>query len=120
MSIVHSPLSIPHSPSCQGCGDGLCDGVGVGVEQLSCSVVGDGRDDRGDAFAEQLTQALAIGAVDVSDETEVDAFGRDGSAMGADEVEVGTTEAKRIDAACLQLRDDVLVDEAGVDHRDDA
>ena len=40
--------------------------------------------------------------------------------MGADEVEVGATEAQGVGATSLELSDDILVDESGVDHSDDA
>ena len=65
---------------------------------------------------EELVEGGAVGAIDIADEAEVDAFGGDGAAVGADEVEVGAGEAQGIDAARLELSDDVLVDEAGIDH----
>ena len=90
-------------------------GIGIGIEQVSCTVVGKWGDDRDDRSPSQDSQHLAVCPVHIAYKTIVDAL-FDGSAVGLDDVAVGTGHTECVDAPCLKPRDDILVYQSAIDH----
>ena len=103
----------------QGAGGLRGDGIGVGVEQMAHSIVGEGCKDGSDALLQQLGQTGRIDAVDITDEAVVDAVAQ-WALMAADDIDVGTGQSDGIHAEGLQAGDELLIDQATVDHRDHA
>ena len=68
---------------------------------------------------QQLGKAGRIDAVDIADETVVDTVAQ-WALVAADDVDVGTGQSDGIHAEGLQAGDELLIDQAAVDHRDHA
>ena len=92
-----------------------CDGVGIGIEDIALSVVGQWSHHGGNAFVNQGLEHLAVGTLHVAYESEVNAV-LQWALVTMNYVHIGTCQAEGVHAVSLKLGNQVLVDQTAINH----